>query len=145
MFSVEKSEVPRVLGRSAPELLALTAPVLPDLSSSVAGDQVNVQAVEKTGDRGHFCTTRFRNSILPPQSLSCKLMYFSGLLVYKLLFSFKLLLVAFALGKVFHITVVDVKADTWGFCLALKNKNKITLKIWFLSVVSSFSSDYLDL
>ena len=72
-------------------------------------------------------------------------MYFSGLLVYKLLFSFKLLLVAFALGKVFHITVVDVKADTWGFCLALKNKNKITLKIWFLSVVSSFSSDYLDL
>ena len=34
-------------------------------------------------------------------------MYFSGLLVYKLLFSFKLLLVAFALGKVFHITVVE--------------------------------------
>ena len=52
MFSVEKSKVPRVLGRSAPELLALRAPVLPDLSSNVAGDQVNVLAAEKTQGTG---------------------------------------------------------------------------------------------
>lgn len=108
------AKCPEVLGRSTPAPWALTA-VSPDLSSR-GGWAPNAWAVEKTlGTGRRFCKSRSGNSIFFPQSLSCKLLYFSGLLICKPLFSFKLLSAAFALGKVLQFCVRESSCNpTWS-------------------------------